>query len=199
MGIMLDNEFFELLFAVVLVAAIALAVLLFATSGLGLLFTGIHWRLRRTRERVQGLNSATVRGSRAGSWLGLCAGLGLWLIWVLLSRYSDATMPFHNLLLYMSVIPMATWGMLAGSIAGNQTDSGRAGRIGALMFLLTANPVRWLWAVADVVILPEHLEQQSAVLLLGAVKLLLSAAAGAAAGRAAVLAGRRNAATTSAA
>ena len=30
MGIMLDNEFFELLFAVVLVAAIALAVLLFA-------------------------------------------------------------------------------------------------------------------------------------------------------------------------
>lgn len=98
MGIMLDNEFMGLMVSIMVVALIAIALLLCASTGLGLLFTGIHWRLRKTREQVQGQNSAAVLASRAGSWLGLGAGLGLWLISVLLSRFTDATGPFHDLL-----------------------------------------------------------------------------------------------------
>ena len=193
MAIMLDDDFMGLMVSIMVVALIAIALLLCASTGLGLLFTGIHWRLRKTREQVQGQNSAAVLASRAGSWLGLGAGLGLWLISALLSRFTDATGPFHDLLRYFSVIPMATWGMLAGSIAGNRTDVRRASQIGALMFLLVANPIAWLWAVADTVVLPEHFEQHAALLATGVVRLLLAAAAGAFIGRAAVRAGHRNA------
>ena len=197
MGMMLDGDFFEFVATLVVVVAIVGAVLLLLTFGSGLVFTAIHWRLRQSREREQGLNSEAVRGSRAGSWLGLCAGLGLWLISVSVSRFIPSTVPFGDLLLYFSGIPIATWCMLSGSIAGNRTNARSAGRLGAVLFLLVANPVGWLWGVADIVMSPEQ-QIQYALLLAGAAKLVLAAAVGAVTGVFAVRAGRRGAAVVTA-
>ena len=197
MGLMLDSDFVEFVATLVVVVAIVGAVLLLVTVGSGVVFTGIHWRLRLARERKQGLNSEAVLGSRAGSWLGLCAGLGLWLISVSVSRFIPSTLPFADLLLYLSGIPIATWGMLAGSIAGNRTNARSAGRLGAVLFLLVANPAAWLWTVADIVMSPEQ-QIPYILLLAGAVKLVLAVVIGAVTGVLAVRAGRRGAAVATA-
>jgi hypothetical protein len=147
------------------------------TVGSGLLFTGIHRRLRQARERAGGLNSAELRSSRAGSWLGLTGGLALWLISVVLSRFSSSTEPFSELLLYFSGFPIVTWCMLSGSIAGNRRSVRSACWTGAALFLLAGNPVGFLRSAAKLLVAVEPADQQI-VLLWGAVRLLLAATVG---------------------
>lgn len=172
-----DNGFFDFVGTMFMVLAIAGVCLMLLTVGSGLLFTGIHRRLRQARERAGGLNSAELRSSRAGSWLGLTGGLALWLISVVLSRFSSSTEPFSELLLYFSGFPIVTWCMLSGSIAGNRRSVRSACWTGAALFLLAGNPVGFLWSAAKLLVAVEPADQQI-VLLWGAVRLLLAATVG---------------------
>ena len=172
-----DNGFFDFVGTMFIVLAIAGVCLMLLTVGSGLLFTGIHRRLRQARERAGGLNSAELRSSRAGSWLGLTGGLALWLISVVLSRFSSSTEPFRELLLYFSGFPIVTWCMLSGSIAGNRRSVRSACWTGAALFLLAGNPVGFLWSAAKLLVAVEPADQQI-VLLWGSVRLLLAATVG---------------------
>jgi MFS family permease len=190
-----DLEFFNFFFtgllgffALVMIVAIVIPIVL---AGL---VAAIHLRLRADREQVEGIHTVAAYGSRAGAKLGFIAGLvlsgGGMLVSLLSMTGSGSMSGFLTIYALCGVIPGAAWGMLSGSIAGNRSNERTAGLVGAVMFLLLANPFGSLLFLSELVQHPENFFEQFPALLGHLAMHVVYLAAGAVTGVLAVRLGR---------
>lgn len=189
-----DFGFPGLLYGLVWLALIYLVMSLAVPLIIALVVAVLHFRLRADRELLEGTDTIAAYGSRAGSRLGMSAGLlvsGGWTLVTLLSMTGDQSFGLYSgLMCLLGVVPAGAWGMLSGSIAGHRSSERTAGVPGALLFLLLAEPLSSLSSLMQLVQRPDDFYELFLPLLAQLAVSLSYVLAGAVTGVLAVRAGR---------
>lgn len=132
----------DMLFPILLLMTFLLIIAAAAIPTLIAISVGIfHFLHRSSRERVEGTHTPAAQGSRYGMKLGAAAAVVLSLpsLPAIISNGHGALLSLD--LLALCVLPLAAFGMLSGSMAGQCATRIGAVTVGALMFLLLYDPV----------------------------------------------------------